>query len=332
MTFDPGVQEKTSSSKSDKSIVAKLRKLIKKIRRSPKMRQAFRETCISIGIKFKVPIIDVKTRWNSSYRMIERAFELKEPLNELCTKIKSLSSFLISTSEWNELNIIMELLQKFDRATKFISMDRHITISAYLPTLYWLIDSLESFIDENSGSVVVAAEKGLAKLRKYETLMSDSKIALISLFLNPALKLSYFKEHNYRKEYIKEIEKMIQKVLADNYESTDLAEKKEKGDGFFAHMFKRSKKEENLTEFQKYVRFPLLSPKVDLLKHWKTQEIELPCLANMARDYLGAQSSSVPVERDFSGGVDLVTPKRCSLKPETIQACMCLKSWFKNKI
>jgi hypothetical protein len=39
------------------------------------------------------------------------------------------------------------------------------------------------------------------------------------------------------------------------------------------------------------------------------------------------KATSVPVERVFSGGTDLIAAKRCSLKADTIRACMCLKSW-----
>ena len=39
--------------------------------------------------------------------------------------------------------------------------------------------------------------------------------------------------------------------------------------------------------------------------------------------------TSVPVERIFSGGSDLVTKKRSRLGHESIQACMCLKNWTK---
>jgi hypothetical protein len=39
--------------------------------------------------------------------------------------------------------------------------------------------------------------------------------------------------------------------------------------------------------------------------------------------------TSVPVERVFSGGTDLISQKRCSLDSETIRKCMCLKAWIK---
>ena len=38
------------------------------------------------------------------------------------------------------------------------------------------------------------------------------------------------------------------------------------------------------------------------------------------------KATSVPVERVFSGGNDLIAAKKCSLKADTIRACMCLKS------
>jgi len=43
-------------------------------------------------------------------------------------------------------------------------------------------------------------------------------------------------------------------------------------------------------------------------------------------------ATSVPIERAFSGGTDLVTARRCNLSAETIQACMCLKSWWKLEL
>lgn len=54
----------------------------------------------------------------------------------------------------------------------------------------------------------------------------------------------------------------------------------------------------------------LSKPGTDLLDFWKSRQDELPLLSAMARDFLPIQSSSVAVERDFSSGVDVVTPNR----------------------
>jgi len=66
----------------------------------------------------------------------------------------------------------------------------------------------------------------------------------------------------------------------------------------------------------------------DALEWWKRHSDEYPNLAPITRDYLAIPATSAPVERVFSGGADLVTDKRGSLKEDTIQACMCLSSWL----
>ena len=174
--------------------MTKLRKLVRKIRKSTKLRQKLKKLCIFHGVRKLQPIIDVKTRWNSSYKMIERAEELKITLNALCSSEKSLSNLLISSVEWDELKILKELLSKSDRATKFLSMERRPTISAYLPTIHWLISSLDHFIKNNSGSLAAAAKSAQSKLKEYNPSIEKCEVPFVATFLNPALKLTYFKE------------------------------------------------------------------------------------------------------------------------------------------
>ena len=50
-----------------------------------------------------------------------------------------------------------------------------------------------------------------------------------------------------------------------------------------------------------------------------------PILSAMAKDYLTVQASSVPSERAFSSGTDLVTSDRCSLAGKTIEKTQFLK-------
>lgn len=281
------------------------------------------------------PIIDVATRWNSTFNMIERAAYLKVPLRALCSNDKSLNGLCMSESAWKELAILKDLLQKFDRSTKLLS---HPSICAYIPTLNWLIESVETFITENPGPLADAARIGLEKLQKYEelTLMKNSKIPYMAMFLNPAIKMSYFKEHDYTKPMIKEIQKSICEEFENNYgkgnnDNNDKKTEEEPHDEFFDHMFKRAKASKEPKEFQKYLNFPLSTAKVDVMQYWQSQKDDFPNLSVMARDYLPVQSSSVAVERDFSMGVHLVTPTRCCLAPDTVRACMCLKSCIKNQ-
>ena len=81
-------------------------------------------------------------------------------------------------------------------------------------------------------------------------------------------------------------------------------------------------------ELEEYLAVPLVVVDTDVLQWWKANAATHPCLAAMARDYLAIPATSAPVERVFSGGTDLVQPKRGSLSEDSIRACMCLKNWL----
>lgn len=322
------------------AVIVKMRNLVKKIRKSTQLRQKLNKICIMYKVKYLVPIVDVKTRWNSSHYMIKRSEYLKIPLQHLCINEKSLNHLRITTSDWCELEKLKAVLVKFDRATKLISMARHPTISAYLPTLDWLIVSLREDAANNSGCVAAAIREAIKKLEKYELDINVSVIPFIATFLNPALKLNYFKQHNkYSNLSVREIQKQISEYFEHEYvnKTTTTTKRKlndtedeESDDDLYAFMFKRSKIESNSKEINKYLNLPLSHQKVNVLDYWKAQETTFPFLANMARDIFPAQSGSVCVERDFAGAVDVVTPTRCSLTHNTIRATMCVKSWYKS--
>lgn len=59
-------------------VIAKLRKLVVKIRASPLRRERFCQQCKAVNVKELQLIPDIKTRWNSTYDMIERAIFLRE--------------------------------------------------------------------------------------------------------------------------------------------------------------------------------------------------------------------------------------------------------------
>lgn len=314
-------------------VISKLRKLIKKIRSSPKMRQKMKKLCQMCKMKYLTPKIDVKTRWNSTFLMLERAEKYKAPLAALCSSEKKLGSYLLTEVDWKHLNTLCILLQKFERATKLISMERHPTICAYLPTFHWLLESLKSFILDNPGPLAQAVGEGLDKLEKYESefRINNSKIPYLAVFLNPAIKMSFFKEHKFRN--IREIQQEIAGIFEREYETVvdnyaDM-ESENPEDELYAYMYKRPKITKATKEFQKYIQFPLLSYKVDVLDFWRSHQADFPNLSKMARDILPVQAGSVAVERDFSGGSDTVTTNRCSLLPETIRQLQCLKNWYK---
>jgi hypothetical protein len=63
--------------------IQRLRKLLDKVRDSTQRREQLACQCKAAGIHPKELVVDMRTCWNSTHRMIERALELREPLNTM---------------------------------------------------------------------------------------------------------------------------------------------------------------------------------------------------------------------------------------------------------
>lgn len=65
--------------------IQRLRRLAVKVRESPQRRERFAHECSAAGIQPKELLVDVRTRWNSTHDMIERALDLRSPLDSMTT-------------------------------------------------------------------------------------------------------------------------------------------------------------------------------------------------------------------------------------------------------
>ena len=61
---------------------------------------------------------------------------------------------------------------------------------------------------------------------------------------------------------------------------------------------------------------------------WKSHNLEYPLLARLAKKYLCACATSSPSERLFSTSGDIVTPNRCSMKPDKVDMLTFLTGFF----
>ncbi|KAF7123656.1 hypothetical protein RHSIM_Rhsim12G0129800 [Rhododendron simsii] len=85
------------------------------------------------------------------------------------------------------------------------------------------------------------------------------------------------------------------------------------------------------SELTRYLNLPALETEYDepfdLLSWWRSQESRNPILTVMARDILTVPVSTVASEAAFSAGGRVISEKRASLSPDTVEALICLKDW-----
>ncbi|KAF1866272.1 hypothetical protein Lal_00024276 [Lupinus albus] len=68
----------------------------------------------------------------------------------------------------------------------------------------------------------------------------------------------------------------------------------------------------------------------DILAWWKVNEIKYPTLQRNARDLLAIPISTVTSEYSFSTECRILTPHRSRLRPNTVEALMCLQDWLRG--
>ncbi|XP_035708216.1 zinc finger BED domain-containing protein DAYSLEEPER-like [Folsomia candida] len=206
-----------------------------------------------------------------------------------------------------------------------------------------LYTHLESYSIEKGHSeiVVKAAINACDKLNKYYP-TSDGLVYVVGLILDPRSKLTWYSCNPtyFSIELVKEYRGVITKYWNDRYKPANSTPEQNEADqtsedDLFTSQMKRARFDAR-DELQIYLSASVISPGSPSMKSgplgWrKAHENVYPNLSKMAKDFLSASGTGVPVERFFSGGTDLVTPKRQRLNAETIRKTMCIKGWMRSR-
>ncbi len=140
-TYDAG------SESNDKMVtaVSRLSFLVRKIRRSPKIRRLMAKVCRENEVKCLIPIIDVKTRWNSTYDMLVRAIKIKDIISDTFYGYKdnSLIALLLDEQDWECVQQLVEILTPLKEVTLLTSRDSHsLCIASVIPLYSYCTDML----------------------------------------------------------------------------------------------------------------------------------------------------------------------------------------------
>src|SRR6266513_1782414 len=174
-----------------KTPIKKLRKLITVIRKSTKVLEELENLFVIEEKQFLCPILDCKTRWNSTYQMINRACFLKEYIQMALVRSPNLSSYFPEENEWELYKDLDEFLEQFYDATTTLSSQTYPTIAHSRIILLAIKKDLEtSRGDESLLKDAINAMK--TKYNKYYKKLESS--SHISTFLDPRYKRYCFSE------------------------------------------------------------------------------------------------------------------------------------------
>ncbi|KAK9741211.1 hypothetical protein RND81_03G089200 [Saponaria officinalis] len=123
--------------------VSKIRALCKYVRSSPARKKKFEACVLEEKIKSKSSVcLDVETRWNSTYMMLESCLKFKKAFGLLFLKDSTLQNEMskhgddVTTEEWKQVSSLLPFLKVFYDATLKMSGSLYVTSNSYVEVIF----------------------------------------------------------------------------------------------------------------------------------------------------------------------------------------------------
>jgi hypothetical protein len=329
-------QKDSESSDRMVTAVSRLSFLCRKIRKSPKLRRLMENNCQQKEVKYLVPIIDVATRWNSTYDMLVRARELKDVISDTFYqhKDKDLIALVLDEDDWNCVDQLIKVLKPLKEATLLASKNgESLMVTNMLPIYHMCTELLKECLSNfnETDDIYIGIEAAIEKLNQYYDKVSP--MVGIALILEPTMKKDFLRDVlEWDADWVDSVTDHFMSSFKFYHGKSNVQEHAKSMPTYETESllgeFKRRKTAATMDHSEEYVRYfnaPLAQDGTNPFLYWKAHQLDFPILAAMAKDYLTVQASSVSSERAFSSGADLVTADRCSLSGKTIEMTQFLK-------
>jgi hypothetical protein len=333
--------------KSMDSVVDNIRNSVKYIRSSQHRIEQFDKMVLQNGIECKhQPSLDVSTRWNSTFLMLESTLPFRKVFETLQEQEPSYT-FGPSNQEWQMVVDICRLLKVFCHATNIISGSNYPTSNLYFLEIWSVKVVLDEQEKSSNATIRIMVREMKKKFHKY--FMESYLTNCIPVVLDPRFKMELveFRLKKYfgvgADKHILEVKEAIAALfLAYAAEVEDFNSMSQEQSGeetgladdalsdFDEHI--KLKKANSCNELQRYLEedFHPRTPDFDILKWWAVNSPRYPVLGNIARDVLAVPASTVASESAFSTCGRVITDHRTSLGAESVEALMCFGDWIRR--
>lgn len=263
---------------------------------------------------------DVPTRWNSTYLMLERAYSLRESIDEAIDDFEKFPElYPIGSIKWTDIEILVDFLGPFNYLTEKLSGENYATIPLIGSHLPRIMNHLEA---SSTNDIIKDAANDLkTKLISYSRFTHDPIITLATI-LDPRIKASLIKDCDLD---------TTQKLLQQHVENeTDLSSFRTTSDHSSAgcNVFKDIYVKNAPDEVECYLRASREVESCNPLSFWRANAEKYPKLANLARIVLPIQATSVASERAFSRAGKVDTVSRNRLSSDSFRCNLLLNSWL----
>ncbi|CAB4424695.1 unnamed protein product [Rhizophagus irregularis] len=172
--------------------VKKVRSLMSYIKTFQPVRDSLKALCEVKGINYLAPELDVATRWNSTFYMLEKWKRMEPALNLLAADDSNVRQRYLNDFDRVKIDDTMVLLSLIERATRLLSASSYPTHGDIRFIFLGIQEHLSRYISDESFSQSTVANAIYQKLSDYWPIMSES--SQISSLLDPRVKFSAFND------------------------------------------------------------------------------------------------------------------------------------------
>ncbi|KAJ7849934.1 ribonuclease H-like domain-containing protein [Mycena leptocephala] len=194
---DPAAQLRTFLDAIARDPVATVRTCVRVIRASSLRRQYFSEVLKALQMKDLQLLWDVDTRWSSTLIMIDCAILLREAIDKFLsdTQFQDLKKYKLSNKEWEALEAFKRILVGPHAFQQRLSAEKTPTLGDALPAFEAMISHWEKQQAQHPETAYIV-QQGIDKLESYRQRVEDVPAYILSMLINPAVKLSLSEKSN----------------------------------------------------------------------------------------------------------------------------------------
>ncbi|XP_053548615.1 zinc finger BED domain-containing protein 4-like [Bombina bombina] len=320
--------------------VTKVRSVVQYVNTSTVATERLKATQRQMGFEELTLKQDVVTRWNSTYYMLKRFWEQKEPIIDILALVNP-SLATLTLDEWDIIKETCEILKPFEEVTVEISADRYVTASKVI----LMARGLQKAVLRSRGAwsthvpVIAMLEEFKEQMQNHFHQIEHFRLLAEATLLDPRFKQRAFHDTTASDEAAKSITTAAARLATGTHghqprPADAPASTPSEQSSFWEDFDERvadavtlcNPTSTAMSEMRGYLADPLVPRSEDPLVWWKARESIYEGLTAIMRRRLCIVATSAPAERIFSKAGQNFSERRNRLSPNKVRQLVFLNA------